>query len=215
MGVFPDSSHPTGNETELRTPWTVRVGALLFRYRYIPYPFLGLFTLFCRVNECEDGMFVAIPGVSLMILGSLLRIYSIRYIGGAARTRKRKAKKLICSGPFCYVRNPIYIANILVMSGFVWLCELLWFAPIVAVGLWGFYHMIVLFEEDILKEKFLEDYAGYETRVPRWIPQLRPAYYSGQNPVFPWSNVLRRERTSVFNMVIMIAAVFMKESLLG
>ncbi len=58
-------------------------------------------------------------GGILIFLGETLRLTSIRYAGGTTRTRLVGAPSLCSDGPYSYVRNPLYIANIVIYIGIV------------------------------------------------------------------------------------------------
>jgi len=76
-------------------------------------------------------------------------------------------------GPYRWVRNPIYIAALLVVLGEAWLflsLSLLKYAVVMAI----FFHLFVTgYEEPTLYRRFGETYAEYRRTVPRWIPRWR------------------------------------------
>ena len=78
-------------------------------------------------------------------------------------------------GPYRWVRNPIYIAALLVIVGEAWLflsLALLVYAVLAAVGLHLF---VVLYEEPTLIRRFGAEYDLYRNKVWRWIPQPPPS----------------------------------------
>lgn len=84
--------------------------------------------------------------------------------------------RLVTSGPFAVVRNPIMAGEILV----IW-AEALYFA---VLGIFAYAailtvaaHLLVVYiEEPELRERFGGQYAAYCKRVPRWFPRrLRAA----------------------------------------
>jgi protein-S-isoprenylcysteine O-methyltransferase Ste14 len=81
-------------------------------------------------------------------------------------------EKLVVTGLYRYVRNPIYIAVVAVIFGQVLLFgdwNLLWYGAL----LWLFFHIwVVMIEEPTLKETFGTEYESFRTNVPRWIPRL-------------------------------------------
>ena len=82
-------------------------------------------------------------------------------------------QKLVVTGLYRYVRNPIYIAVVAVIFGQALLfgdARLLWYGAL----LWLFFHGAVLVEELTLKETFGTEYESFRTNVPRWIPRLTP-----------------------------------------
>lgn len=84
------------------------------------------------------------------------------------------AQKLVVTGLYRYVRNPIYVGVTAVIFGQALLFgdqRLLWYAAL----LWLFFHVWVrVFEEPTLKETFGAQYEDFRANVPRWIPRLTP-----------------------------------------
>ncbi len=83
-------------------------------------------------------------------------------------------QKLVATGLYRYVRNPIYIAVVAVIFGQALLFgdgRLLWYGAL----LWLFFHVwVVIIEEPTLKQTFGTEYESFRTNVPRWIPRLTP-----------------------------------------
>jgi len=87
-------------------------------------------------------------------------------------------RKLVVTGPYRYVRNPMYVGMGIVIAGFaivfphaanVFLGELgAAFALVCA--------FIVLYEEPALRRMFGSDYDLYCANVRRWIPRFSPWY---------------------------------------
>jgi protein-S-isoprenylcysteine O-methyltransferase Ste14 len=84
------------------------------------------------------------------------------------------AQKLVVTGLYRYVRNPIYIALVAVIFGQALLfgdLRLLRYGGL----LWLFFHVwVVVIEEPTLKQTFGTEYQNFRTNVPRWIPRLTP-----------------------------------------
>jgi protein-S-isoprenylcysteine O-methyltransferase Ste14 len=83
-------------------------------------------------------------------------------------------QKLIVTGLYRYVRNPMYIAVVAVILGQALLFgderlllygALFWFACHV---------FVVTYEEPTLKRTFGLEYEAFQANVPRWIPRLTP-----------------------------------------
>jgi protein-S-isoprenylcysteine O-methyltransferase Ste14 len=83
-------------------------------------------------------------------------------------------QKLVVTGLYRYVRNPIYSAVVAVILGQALLFgdgRLLWYGAL----LWLFFHVwVVMIEEPTLKQTFGTEYESFRTKVPRWIPRLTP-----------------------------------------
>ncbi len=74
-------------------------------------------------------------------------------------------------GPYRWVRNPIYIAGMLIVLGEAWLflsAALLLYAGVAAVA---FHLLVIAYEEPKLRTQFGEQYETYRRTVPRWIPR--------------------------------------------
>ena len=83
-------------------------------------------------------------------------------------------QKLVVTGPYRYVRNPIYVAVVAVISGQALLFgdgRLLWYGAL----LWLLFHVaVVMYEEPTLEETFGTAYDSFRSNVSRWIPRLTP-----------------------------------------
>jgi protein-S-isoprenylcysteine O-methyltransferase Ste14 len=81
---------------------------------------------------------------------------------------------LVVTGQYCHVRNPMYVALVLVVAGQgTWLCSEPLFAY--AAVLWLLFHLrVVASEEPTLARQFGEPYEEYRRAVPRWLPRARP-----------------------------------------
>lgn len=81
--------------------------------------------------------------------------------------------RLVVSGLYKYVRNPMYVGVLSLIAG-----QAIWFESIQLLAYAGlaflFMHaFVMLYEEPALKRKFGESYTRYRDSVPRWIPRLR------------------------------------------
>ena len=79
--------------------------------------------------------------------------------------------RVVATGPYRWVRNPIYIAALLVVLGEAWLFMSL--AVLAYAGaMAAFFHLFVTgYEERKLGRRFGDSYLEYRRRVPRWIPR--------------------------------------------
>lgn len=81
---------------------------------------------------------------------------------------------LVVSGLFRYVRNPMYVAVVMLILG----QGLLFGSTRVldyGIAVWvGFFFFVLLYEEPTLRKTFGLEYEEFCANVPRWIPQLRP-----------------------------------------
>ena len=192
----------------------INCGEWFFKVRsYTPIP-LFLFMLFCFYWEWEHDILVWSSGLFFLIAGESLRLWSLRYIGKASRTRKKKCRVLIKNGPYALVRNPLYCGNLFILIGVTILSELVWFIPIVVLLFFIQYYCIVLWEETVLLEYFSESAKCYFESVPRWLPKWKTITTSLQRssaPLFPWQEIFYRERSTLVGLIIMCSFMMMKE----
>jgi protein-S-isoprenylcysteine O-methyltransferase Ste14 len=79
-------------------------------------------------------------------------------------------RQIVTAGPYRWVRNPIYVAALLIVGGEAWLflsADLLLYACALALG---FHLIVVAYEEPTLRAQFGEQYDDYCHTVHRWIP---------------------------------------------
>jgi len=177
------------------------IGEKLFRARdYTPVPFLILALLFERpkVGCVTLGCF-------FVVLGELIRIYSVSFIGGISRTRKGSlGGKLVTEGAFAYVRNPLYVGNFFIILGVCLFSSVPW---LIVLGISFFiaqYYFIVQYEETLLEERFGDEFFVYKMNVPAWIPNHLPSLDEIQWPE-SLSPALRSEKRTF----LAIAAVLL------
>jgi protein-S-isoprenylcysteine O-methyltransferase Ste14 len=125
-----------------------------------------VFALFSFAFESENEWVNWPIGVSIFLLGLWFRIWAQQHLHYRLMVRKH----LTSTGPYSFVRNPIYFGNILICLGLVVTSELLWLIPITLIYSFCIYSLVVLYEEGHLLEKYGESYRSYMSEVPRWFP---------------------------------------------
>ena len=148
----------------------VRAGAWLFRRRTsIPIPLALALLLIPADDSARSGQLILL-GAGCVIAAESLRLWAVHHIGAISRTRSDRLGPLVSTGPFTFVRNPLYLANIALWVGFAVSARLLWLVPVFLVVLALEYHAIVRWEEQLLESRRGEEYRAYAARVPRWWP---------------------------------------------
>lgn len=83
-------------------------------------------------------------------------------------------RRLVVSGPYCYVRNPMISGVVFILFGEALAlrssAHLTWAVMVLAVNL----VYIPAVEEPMLAERFGGSYREYTRHVPRMVPRLRP-----------------------------------------
>ena len=183
---------------------TVKIGEWFFKSRdYTPIPLIILLLVFG-----ESKALTATLGLFLITFGELFRIYSVAFIGTVSRTRSHSTgQKLITSGPFSYVRNPLYVGNFGITAGVALFGGVIWIFVATVLLFALQYYFIVRFEEDLLLERFGEEYAEFMRTTPRWVPAHLPKLETIEWPD-SFSHSLKSENrtlTTIFVLCILLA----------
>lgn len=193
----------------------VKIGQVFFRRRHILYiPFFLMAVLWKFLSEwgIYNNLAVVLPlGGGLIIAGAALRWWAVRYCGKRTTYKRKEGKWLTLTGPYAFVRNPLYISNLFIGCGLITFSRLLWLLPIfIVVGL-IFYHFISLYEESRLSVQFGEDYQRFKQNVPRWFPRLSPYRAGSETRLNPWSEVFAAERLRILAVLIIILLISLRD----
>ncbi len=116
----------------------------------------------------------SLAGVAALVLGGLIAgscVAIFVILGRGTPALFDPPRRLVASGLYRYVRNPMYIGGGLLLLGFGLYQQspsIIAFVPV----WWVLFHLLVVFyEEPVLRRKFDGDYDQYLHRTPRWIPR--------------------------------------------
>jgi protein-S-isoprenylcysteine O-methyltransferase Ste14 len=79
-------------------------------------------------------------------------------------------RNFVVAGPYRWVRNPIYIAALVIVGGEAWLflsLSILEYAAAMAIC---FQILVLAYEEPHLRRRFGSEYVSYQLVVRRWLP---------------------------------------------
>jgi len=143
----------------------------IFKYRsYTPIPFVILMLIF------ENATILSLMiGFIIAVVGEFVRFWGVSWAGSETRTTGGVGGTyLVISGPFAYVRNPLYVGNILMYFGLgIMSMALFPYLQIVAITFFIIqYNFIVKEEEGFLEKKFGNNYQKYLQNVPRFFPRV-------------------------------------------
>jgi protein-S-isoprenylcysteine O-methyltransferase Ste14 len=142
--------------------------------------FFGWIALEVRAFDQRFGLSLPaaaeMPGAILVILGAIL----VLACAGVFISRGRGTpaifdapRAFVASGPYRYVRNPMYIGGLILLIGFGFY-ERSISILVLALLLFALVHLFVLFyEEPTLIRRFGGSYQEYRRAVRRWIPRWR------------------------------------------
>ncbi len=149
----------------------------LFKNRsYTPIPFLLVMFYFQQATWWS-----LLIGFVIALSGELIRLWGVSYAGSETRTTgKVGGTFLVISGAFGYLRNPLYLGNMMIYVGIgIMSWALFPYLQIVAILFFYYqYYFIIREEEGYLKKTFGEQYERYFKNVPRLLPRFT-AYKDG------------------------------------
>ena len=114
-------------------------------------------------------------GFMVLLVGELIRMWSVSYAGGETRTNSVGAPSLCTAGPYGYVRNPIYVGNMLMYLGIVIIAGSPNLMLMVLATMSFFiiqYSLIISLEEEKLDELFGPEYVAYKNNVRAILPRF-------------------------------------------
>jgi protein-S-isoprenylcysteine O-methyltransferase Ste14 len=122
-----------------------------------------------------------IIGLPISALGLLLRGWSAGHLA--------KNQQLATTGPYSYIRNPLYVGTLIVALGIVVASRNLWLAVIFAAVFFLVYLPAIELEEQHLRDIF-PSYAAYARCVYRFLPLAK---WNGSDAPFSWALYRRNQ----------------------
>lgn len=115
----------------------------------------------------------SIPGLGLLAAGTAVYLWcAVDFVrrGHGTPAPIDAPRSLVVTGPYLWVRNPMYVAVFAILMG-----EALWTRSLMLAGYGAivgllFQAFVVLHEERALLARFGEQYQEYRRAVPRWLP---------------------------------------------
>jgi protein-S-isoprenylcysteine O-methyltransferase Ste14 len=112
-------------------------------------------------------------GALLVFLTTSLRTWATAYLrADVMQDNNLRAEKVVAAGPYRHLRNPLYLANILMAMGMGLLASRSGYVFIV-LGMWVFCLRLIGLEESNLQREQGESYREFCQKVPRLWPALR------------------------------------------
>lgn len=188
------------------------VRRFIFKYRsYAPIPFLLVMIFYAQPSPLS-----LVVGFAVIFLGEMIRFWGVSIAGAETRTTGTVGGTyLITSGPFAYVRNPLYVGNMLLYGGVGVMSMALfpWLLLFALVCFYFQYYLIVTKEEEYLAERFGDEYAAYREKVRRFVPRLTPyrSLHPASKAVNPSEGLASERRTlqAIGLVTVALVAVYL------
>ncbi|HET6465031.1 MAG TPA: isoprenylcysteine carboxylmethyltransferase family protein [Nitrospiria bacterium] len=145
----------------MATPLAARIKRVTFKT--IPV-YLALILLIIFARPTLNWF---IPGLLIVLVGEALRVWAAGHL--------KKTKEVTTTGPYAYVKNPLYLGTLLILIGFCLMAQNLY---LLVIGLAVFFIYYAPFkkkrEGQRLREHFGQAWDDYDRAVPDYLPILHP-----------------------------------------
>jgi protein-S-isoprenylcysteine O-methyltransferase Ste14 len=193
----------------------VKLGNFIFRYRNLLFPLL-FFSLVVGVKPSLGSKYLEnaryVIGVMVTLAGQTVRALTIglAYIKRGGKNRKIYAKGLVKEGIFAHCRNPLYLGNILIITGLGIVAHSLLFA-LIGIPLFIFLYLaIIRAEEHFLAGKFGQEYIEYCRSVNRFIPKFSGIGKTLKGMKFRWKRLIVKEYGTTYVWIICVILLIMR-----
>jgi protein-S-isoprenylcysteine O-methyltransferase Ste14 len=173
----------------------VKLGNILYRTRLYVFPLACLLVFLPGPRILASDIAAALIGFLVALAGQAVRAGTIGlvYIIRGGKNRQVYAEDLVTEGVFGHCRNPMYVGNLLILSGMA-IASNCWATVLVAIPVTAFiYRAIVAAEENFLRGKFGQAFDDYCRRVPRFVPKLGGLGETFASMQFRWRRVVVKE----------------------
>ncbi|HET6374049.1 MAG TPA: isoprenylcysteine carboxylmethyltransferase family protein [Candidatus Polarisedimenticolia bacterium] len=122
-------------------------------------------------------------GLVPIIVGQAIRVWAAGHLV--------KNKRLTTTGPYAYVKNPLYLGAITIVIGFCIVGMPPWWLYVVFLAAFFLYYMPrkMKIEGDRLRAIYGEAYTRYDQNVPDMLPRAT-AYRSGDTTRWSWAQTV-------------------------
>jgi protein-S-isoprenylcysteine O-methyltransferase Ste14 len=193
----------------------VGLGNFLFKYRNLVFPLLFVLLVlgtepFLGNRQTEKWIYVT--GFVIALSGQIIRALTIglAYIVRGGRDKKVYAKTLVKDGIFAHCRNPLYLGNILIVSGLGVVADSTVFYFIGIPFFVLSYMAIIKAEESYLSGKFGEEYREYCGKVNSLIPDLSGIRTTLESMTFNWRRLLVKEYGTTYAWITVMILLIVK-----
>jgi len=139
-----------------------------------------------------------IIGLTLIALGEAVRIWAAGHI--------QKNEILTVTGPYAYVKNPLYVGTILCTTGYCIYADNIWVLAF-TVFMYCFHYIPykMRVESGRLRERFGSQFDDYDAKVPDYIPRLTP--YSQEKGAWSFKSFIENSEEGILILNVILATL--------
>lgn len=178
----------------------LKSGKVFFRFRNALFPvFIILALIFTK-----PALFLGRKNIdaTLVMLGFIIAlgaaafrlfVIGLAYIARGGKDGRVYAEGLVTQGIYAHVRNPMYVANFLVVVGITLIYGSFWLYVVVIPLFAYIYLSITTTEEDYLREHYGAEFAAYCAKVNRFFPDFSGLRETIKQFPYDWKKAIRKE----------------------
>ena len=144
-------------------------------------------------------------GLIPVLVGLSLRTWALGYL--------HRNRELCTSGPYAYVRHPLYLGSFVLLLGYSFMVNNPYLVAGAVMATVGIYTAVIRREEQAMTTTFGGQYEAYRQAVPMLLPRLSP-YQRGERK-FSWQRALtNRVLAECVIVLVVVALLTAKEDIL-
>ncbi len=176
-----------------------KIGNKLFHIRNYIFPVFYAVLFIPSAAIFQNEKWSLITGSIIILSGILTRFITIGlvYIIRGGSKRQIYAETLVTDGVYKICRNPMYLGNILLLSGFGLFANSLLFVLIFLPLFVFFYYAIIRAEEEFLQKKFGSQFTDYKSVTNAIIPKPGNIRKAFEGHVFKFREAVFKEYNSL------------------
>lgn len=184
----------------MRSRAFIALGNFFFHVRNGLFPLLVPLAFLPGAALFVEPLHAVLAGFLVSLTGQAIRVATIglKYIIRGGRNRRIYAEDLVTDGLYAHSRNPMYVGNLLIMTGVAIASNSVTTLAIVVPLFLVIYFSITAAEENFLRDKFGAPFDAYCAAVPRFLPRLAGLAATLASMDFKWRRVIVKEYGTPF-----------------
>ena len=135
------------------------------RYHEFSRQGIGVILVVVFAVLSQPTLYFFIVGCLFVLDGLLIRLYASGFV--------YKNKELSTSGPYAYVRHPLYTGNILILIGISFAAGSISALVISIIFFWFYYPAAIEYEDRKLKSLFPDSWDSWSQQTPALVPKFK------------------------------------------
>ena len=173
------------------------------RYHEFSRQGIGVILVVVFAVLSQPTLYFFILGCLLVLDGLLIRLYASGFV--------YKNKELSTSGPYAYVRHPLYTGNILILIGISFAAGSISALVISIIFFWFYYPAAIEYEDRKLKSLFPDSWDSWSQQTPALMPKFK---FNRLNLAeWSWEKSLKKNYEPVIFAFVLLWLIFLANRL--